>query len=143
MLEIYDSLSSILQQVFALDPSHTVATLPFIALWPDCSDPCKKCGKDIEGTSFFVFSVKKYCAECRQELSEKESAQGAAYAQDSMNLLREVEQALGHDCDGLTDEEVRKRASKGFLDVVIKRKSELFFNSRERNGDGIQNRNNR
>ena len=124
MLEIYDSLSSLLQQVFALDPSHAVATLPFIALWPVCPDACKKCGKGIEGTHFFVFSVKIYCAECRQGLSEKELAQEAAYAHDSMNLLREVEQASGHNCDGLTDEEVRKRASEGFLDAVMKRKQQ-------------------
>ena len=121
MLQIYDCLSFFLQQVFALDPSHTVATLPFIALWIVCPDPCEKCGKGIEGTHFFVFSVKIYCAKCRQGLSEKELAQEAAYAHDSMNLLREVEQACGHDCDGLTDEEVRKRASKGFLDAVMER----------------------
>lgn len=137
MLEISDLLLSLfqqVQQVFILDPSHTATTLPFIALWSDFSDHCNKCGNAIKGTSFFSFSCKKYCDECRQYLSEEELAQEAASAQDFTNLLREVEQALGHDCDGLTDEEVRAQASDGFLDAVMKRKQEDILQTRRKRG---------
>lgn len=124
MLEIIEVLLSILQPFFTLDPSYTITAVPFVALWPDFSDSCVKCRREIEGTSFFSFSGsgKKYCNECRSHLSEKELAEEAASVQDFTKLLREVEQALGYDCRGLTDEEVREQASSVFLCAVMNRK---------------------
>lgn len=66
-----------------------------IFMYPYCPDFCKKCGKEIKGSSFWKFDLKLYCDRCRPNLTKEELAEEKKHMKSFRSLLRDVLPLLG------------------------------------------------
>jgi len=91
-----------------------------IFLYPDCPDYCKKCGKEIEGSSFWKFSIKLYCNKCRPYLSKEEWKKEREQREGFRSLLKDTLPLLGRPLK--KNEKPEETASEMFINAAVGRK---------------------
>ena len=104
------TLNNVLLYILPLTP---------VLAWPICPDFCKLCKKEIKGTSFFPFSLRLYCDDCRLLLNQEELQEEQEHKKSMRKILSQILKALGIE---VTDSDVEEVASKTFLKAVIERK---------------------
>ena len=99
---------------------YVLPLMPILA-WPICPDICERCKKEIKGTSFFTFSLKLYCDDCRPFLSQEELQKEQEHKEGMRGILSQILKASGME---VADGDIEEVSSKMFLEAIIARKRE-------------------
>jgi len=97
---------------------YVLPLMPVLA-WPTCPDICKHCKKEIKGTSFFIFSLRLYCDDCRLLLNQDELEREQEHKKSMRGILSQILKASGME---VADDDVEEVSSKLFLKTLVERK---------------------